>query len=91
VEPLLLVTVLIVWLVTVVLFGFVSVASIVAALSIMVVVPLSGMQPYVPLFSFGIAVALLVAFTHRSNLARIRAGTEPRARRLWLLGRRRAS
>jgi glycerol-3-phosphate acyltransferase PlsY len=88
VEPLLLVTVLVVWVVMVVLFGFVSVASIVAALSIVVVVPLSGMQPHAPLLSFGVAVALLVAFTHRSNLARIRAGTEPRARRLWLLGRR---
>jgi len=36
---------------------------------------------------FGIAVALLVAVTHRANIARMRAGTEPRAKRLWLLGR----
>lgn len=91
VEPILLVAVLFVWLVTVVLFGFVSLASIVAALSIALVVAATGMQPYAPLLSFGAAVALLVAFTHRSNLARMRAGTEPRARRLWLLGRRRAS
>ncbi len=91
VEPMLLVTVLLVWLVMVILFGFVSLASIVAGLSIAVVVPVTGMQPYAPLLSFGLAVALLVTFTHRSNLARIRAGTEPRARRLWLLGRRRAS
>jgi acyl phosphate:glycerol-3-phosphate acyltransferase len=91
VEPMLLLTVLAVWLAMVVLFGFVSLASIVAALSIAVVVPISEMQPHTPLVFFGIAVALLVAFTHRSNLARIRAGTEPRARRLWLLGRRRAS
>jgi glycerol-3-phosphate acyltransferase PlsY len=75
----------------VVLFGFVSLGSIVAALSIAVVVAATGMQPYAPLLSFGVAVALLVAFTHRSNLARMRAGTEPRARRLWLLGRRRAN
>ena len=91
VEPMLLVTVLLVWLVMVILFGFVSLASIVAGFSIAVVVPVTGMQPYAPLLSFGLAVALLVTFTHRSNLARIRAGTEPRARRLWLLGRRRAS
>jgi glycerol-3-phosphate acyltransferase PlsY len=90
-EPLLLAVVLIVWLVMVVLFGFVGLASIVAASSISVVVAATGRQPSLPLLSFGIAVALLVAFTHRSNLARMRAGTEPRARRLWLLGRRRAS
>jgi acyl phosphate:glycerol-3-phosphate acyltransferase len=91
VEPILLGFVLLVWLVMVVLFGFVGLASIVAALSIAVLVAATGMQPYEPLLSFGVAVALLVAFTHRSNLARMRAGTEPRARRLWLLGRRRAS
>ena len=91
VEPILLGVVLLVWLVMVVLFGFVGLASIVAALSIAVVVAATGMQPYAPLLSFGVAVALLVAFTHRSNIARMRAGTEPRARRLWLLGRRRAS
>jgi glycerol-3-phosphate acyltransferase PlsY len=91
VDPMLLVAVLLVWLVMVVLFGFVSLASIVAALSIVVVVPAARMQPHTPLLWFGVAVALLVAFTHRSNLSRMRAGTEPRARRLWLLGRRRAS
>jgi acyl phosphate:glycerol-3-phosphate acyltransferase len=91
VEPMLLLTMLLVWLVMVVLFGFVSLASIVAALSIAIVVPVSGMQPFEPLLSFGIAVAVLVVFTHRSNIARMRAGTEPRSRRLWLLGRRRAS
>lgn len=91
VEPILLGAVLLVWLVMVMLFGFVSLASIVAALSIAFVVAATGLQPYAPLFSFGVAVAVLVAFTHRSNLARIRAGTEPRARRLWLLGRRRES
>lgn len=91
VEPVLLGAVLLVWLVMVVLFGFVSLGSIVAALSIAFVVVTTGMQPYAPLLAFGVAVALLVAFTHRSNLARMWAGTEPRARRLWLLGRRRAS
>jgi glycerol-3-phosphate acyltransferase PlsY len=91
VEPMLLGFVLLVWLMMVMLFGLVGLASIVAALSIAVLVAENGMQPYEPLLSFGVAVAVLVAFTHRSNLARMRAGTEPRARRLWLLGRRRAS
>jgi glycerol-3-phosphate acyltransferase PlsY len=38
---------------------------------------------------FGVMSALLIAFTHRSNISRMLAGTEPRARRLWLLGSRR--
>ena len=91
VEPILLGVMLLVWLVMVVLFGYVGLASIVAALSLAIFVAATDMQPYAPLLSFGVAVAVLVAFTHRSNLARMRAGTEPRARRLWLLGRRRAS
>jgi len=60
-------------------------------LSIALFVAATDIQPYAPLMAFGVAVAVLVAFTHRANLARMRAGTEPRARRLWLLGRRRVS
>ncbi len=33
------------------------------------------------------ALAVFVIFTHRSNIRRMRAGQEPRSRRLWLLGR----
>jgi len=42
-----------------------------------------------PLLVFGILSVLLILYTHRANLARMRAGTEPRARRLWLFGTRR--
>jgi hypothetical protein len=30
-------------------------------------------------------MAAFVVYTHRANLARMRSGTENRARRLWLL------
>ena len=74
------------------LFGFVGLASMVAAAAVpMFVLAATGMQPQTPLLTFGVAVALLVLFTHRANIARMRAGTEPRARRLWLLGRGRSS
>jgi glycerol-3-phosphate acyltransferase PlsY len=91
VSPLLLLVVLFVWLVVVSLFGYVGLASIVAASSMPVFVAVSGVQPQSPLLSFGVAMTAFVAFTHRSNIARMRAGTEPRARRLWLLGRGRVS
>jgi len=44
-----------------------------------------------PLIAFGIVSMLLILYTHRTNLARMRAGTESRARRLWLFGTRRGS
>ncbi len=86
-DPVLLLAVLVVWLVCVMLFGFVSLGSMMAAASVAIFVPASGMQPQLPLMAFEIAVTALVVFTHRSNIARLRTGTEPRAKRLWLLGR----
>jgi glycerol-3-phosphate acyltransferase PlsY len=50
-------------------------------------VSLAGLEPGLPLTTFGVAVTAMLVFTHRSNIARMRAGTEPRARRLWLFGR----
>jgi glycerol-3-phosphate acyltransferase PlsY len=90
-NALLLLVVVVTWLVTAVAFGFVGLASMIAAASVPVFVDLSGMQPHVPLLTFGIAITLLVVFTHRTNIARMHAGTEPRARRLWLFGRGRVS
>jgi hypothetical protein len=33
-----------------------------------------------------LAAFILIVYTHRSNIERMRAGTESRARRLWLIG-----
>jgi glycerol-3-phosphate acyltransferase PlsY len=38
----------------------------------------------IPLCVFCAAIAVFVIFTHRSNIARMRAGKENRLRRLWL-------
>jgi acyl phosphate:glycerol-3-phosphate acyltransferase len=46
----------------------------------------SGIEPRRPLLAFAVLSAALIAFTHRGNISRMLAGTEPRARRLWLLG-----
>jgi len=37
-----------------------------------------------PLLIFCVAVTAFVVFTHRANIARMRAGRENRVRRLWL-------
>jgi hypothetical protein len=51
-----------------------------------VAISVGALTPRVPLVSFGIVSAVLIAFTHRANIARMRSGCEPRAMRLWLLG-----
>ena len=76
------------WLAAVVLFGFVGLASILAALALAVSLAVSHLSPRVPLITFGVLAALLILYTHRANIERMRAGTENRARRLWLLGAR---
>jgi acyl phosphate:glycerol-3-phosphate acyltransferase len=85
----LLLPVLLAWVVTAVLTGYVGLSSILAAVVLALAVELGGATPHVPLLSFGILTALLILYTHRGNIARMRAGTEPRAMRLWLFGTRR--
>ena len=77
------------WIALVIVFGYVGLCSILAAVALAVTIALAN--PSAPLLAFGILSALLIRYTHRANLARMRAGTEPRARRLWLFGTRRGS
>jgi acyl phosphate:glycerol-3-phosphate acyltransferase len=86
-DAVLLVPMLLTWFLAVMLFGFVGLASMLAAASLPIYVSLVGMEPGLPLATFGVLVSALIVFTHRSNIARMRARTEPRARRLWLFGR----
>jgi glycerol-3-phosphate acyltransferase PlsY len=67
----------------------VSLASILAAAALVVATALGAVGPRLPLLGFAVLAAALVLYTHRSNIARMRAGTESRARRLWLFGARR--
>jgi acyl phosphate:glycerol-3-phosphate acyltransferase len=78
---------LITWLVTVVLLGFVSLGSITATAAL--AIALAATHAGAPLVTYGVLALLLITFTHRANITRIGAGTEPRARRLWLFGTRR--
>ena len=86
IHPWLLLPMVLTWLWAVMLFGFVGLASMLSAFALAVAIALSAGSPRTPLVSFGVLVALLIVFTHRSNIARMRAGTESRARRLWLFG-----
>jgi glycerol-3-phosphate acyltransferase PlsY len=74
------------WIVVVTVSGFVGLASITAAAALPVYLIMRDGANLGPEMCFAIACAALVLFTHRANVRRMRAGAEPRARRLWLFG-----
>ncbi len=88
IDPWLLAAMVLTWLAAVVLFGFVGLASMLATLALAVEIAIGNFAPRLPLLAFAVAAAALILYTHRSNIARMRAGTESRARRLWLFGNR---
>jgi glycerol-3-phosphate acyltransferase PlsY len=77
------------WIVVLLLSGFVGLATMLATVALAVAVIV--IEPNnLPLCTFCGAVAVFVIFTHRSNIARMRAGKENRVRRLWLFRSRAA-
>jgi acyl phosphate:glycerol-3-phosphate acyltransferase len=89
--PRLAVPVLLAWFAVILLTGFVGLASMIAAALLPLLLAWEGLAADRPLMVFAIFAAVVVLFTHRANIARMHAGCEPRARRLWLFGRRAAS
>jgi glycerol-3-phosphate acyltransferase PlsY len=75
------------WLGVVMVSGFVGLSSIAAAVAMPVYLLMRDGARVTPMLVFALACAILVAWTHRGNVRRMRAGTEPRARKLWLFGR----
>ena len=75
------------WLAVIMVSGFVGLSSIVAAFALPVYLLLRDGARLTPVMGFALACAALVAYTHRGNVRRMQAGTEPRARKLWLFGR----
>lgn len=82
--PWIVAVVLAVWLVVVMLTGLVGLATMTAAVSVPIAIWALGPGGE-PLLSFAIAMAALIVFAHRGNIARMNAGAEPRMNRLWLL------
>lgn len=84
--PWALVPVLSVWLLSLGLSGYVGLSTVLAVATL----PVFALAPPVETnrLAFGAIVAVLIAFTHRANLARLRAGTEHRFERARFLRRR---
>jgi glycerol-3-phosphate acyltransferase PlsY len=79
----LLVPLLVSWFLVLVLWGYVSLATMLSGAALVLAVCI--LEPNnVPLLSFCAAMTLFVVYTHRSNIVRMRAGQESRVRRLWL-------
>ncbi len=87
--PTLLVPVLLVWAWVLVLFGYVGLATISAAVSAPVYLGLTRLPDDQPLFIYCTVLAIYLVFSHRSNLQRMRAGTENRNTRLMVFRRNR--
>lgn len=82
-EPRLLVPLFLCWFGTVLLTGYVGLASMLAGAGLVIAVYV--LEPAnTPLLGFCIFITAIVIYTHRGNIARMAAGTEHRARRLWL-------
>ncbi len=75
------------WVVALVLGGYVGLSTILAAAALVPMALLTGAGP--ERLAFAIAMALFILYTHRSNLARMRAGTENRFDRVRVFARRR--
>jgi glycerol-3-phosphate acyltransferase PlsY len=78
-----------VWAVVIVASGYVGLATVIAALSLPLLAWITDAG--MPRLWFSLAAAALIVFTHRGNLARLRAGTESRFARARLLHRWRRS
>jgi len=74
-----------VWLVVVMLTGFVGLGTMIAVAFFPVYLALTEAEPSTAMLVFGAVMTVFVCYTHRGNIERMRAGTENRARRLWLL------
>ena len=82
--PVLVPPVLLVWLLVVIATGFVSLGTMIAVAALPVLVAWRAPGQW-SLLCFALGMVPFVAYTHRGNIARLRAGTEHRARQLWLL------
>ena len=85
IEPWLLLPVLITWLVTLVMTGYVGLSTVFAGFSL---VPAAWFMNNPVLMMFSLIVALFLLFTHRSNMNKLRKGTEYRFERIHLFSRK---
>lgn len=75
------------WLLVLIATGYVGLATVVAGIAFPIALYLMQGWPGPILMGLAIAAGALLLFTHRSNLVRLRAGTEHRFERVRVLAR----
>jgi glycerol-3-phosphate acyltransferase PlsY len=85
--PVLILPVLIVWATVLVTTGYVGLSTMSAGVAAPLWVALTRLPEDQPLFIYCVAMAAYLLFSHRSNLRRMRAGTENRMTRAMLFRR----
>jgi len=88
-SPELLLPVLLAWAIVLTSFGYVGFATIAATITAPIFIAATRFPEDQPLFIYCVTMVLMVIFTHRSNLQRMRDGTESRQARLMLFRRQR--
>jgi len=86
-SPMLIVPVLVAWATVLVLTGYVGLSTMCAGVTAPVWLALTRLPEGQPLFIYCAAMAAYLVFSHRSNIRRMRAGTENRMTRAMLFRR----
>jgi len=89
VGPELILPLILVWAWTIVISGYVGLATMVAAVAIAVWVGVTRLPADQPLFIYCAVMAFFIIHWHRTNMHRMRAGTEHRNTRVMLFSRKR--
>ena len=88
--PTLIIGVLLVWAWVLVMTGFVGLATVSAAMALPVYLGVMVLPDNQPVFIYTTVMAMCIIFWHRSNIQRMREGTEHRNRKLMIFHRSRS-
>lgn len=89
--PALILPILLAWIWVLTLSGYVGLSTMTAGFFAPFYLALTRLPEEQPLFIYSVAMALFMVFTHRSNIRRMREGTENRNTRAMLFRRKRTS
>ena len=82
IQPAILLPIIAIWVLVVMLSGYVGLATVMAGFSAPVYLLLTGQITDQPLMTLAISMAMFLAYTHRENIRRLKAGTEARVGQL---------
>ncbi len=89
ISPILLIPLLLIWAWVLVLTGYVGLATMSAAVALPIWVGITSLPTEQPLFIYCAVMAGFIAYWHRANIERMKAGTEHRNTRLMVFSSKR--